>query len=211
MRFTRLLVVAGFLLLGTALALFWLIRPAKSLPPGSIPVLGGEKLDLSVSDDAIHFRQADPRWAGQTIGGSGESVGAVGCTLCSVAMAFSRFGIETDPSLLNADLIGRNGYTKEGWIQWSAVEAASAKRVAVTVHESPSHAIIDEDLKSGRLTLAKFILPLGIPHWVLICGKQGTDYLILDPALRSGKPIRFSQRSDSIVALRTLSLRPNRT
>lgn len=159
--------------------------------------------------DIPHYCQSDPSWSSEGIGGSGETIGAVGCTLCCVSMALEHFGIGAgDPSQLNASLIDGGGYTERGWILWSAVERVAADRVAVTVHESPSHRRIDADLKAGRLVLAKFPLPRGIPHWVLICGKQGDDYLVKDPAFRDAGLVALSTRTSSIHAIRTLAPRP---
>ncbi|MCP5542002.1 MAG: hypothetical protein H7A52_17805 [Akkermansiaceae bacterium] len=176
-------------------------------PPGTIAVRGGEVFDWPPPENATHFRQSDPRWGETAIGGSGEAIGAVGCTLCCVGMAFEQFGIDTDPEALNRSLIELDGYTEQGWIKWNAVERAAENRVRVTIHDRPSHETIDDNLKSGKLTLAKFFLPLGIPHWALICGKQGDDYLILDPALKDPRPILFSKRAGAIVSIRSIGRR----
>ncbi len=180
--------------------------PARSM---AIPARGGEALKLVIAEATPHHGQGDPAWSGERIGGSGETIGAVGCTLCCVSMALEHFGIGAgDPSRLNASLIDGGGYTERGWILWSTVERVAADRVAVTVHRSPSHRRIDADLKAGRLVLVKFHLPGGIPHWVLICGKQGDDYLVKDPAFRDAGLVALSTRTSSIHAIRTLAASP---
>lgn len=207
-RMKRFFVVSALalVLLGIAVFAWALLRPQVS--PGAIAVRGGEPLNIQVTKTLPHFCQKDATWSAERIGGSGESIGAVGCTLCCVGMAFDHFDIaENDPGSLNATLIENGGYTERGWIRWNSVGKASGNRVRVQVHNGPSHEQIDADLLSGRLVLAKFYLPLGIPHWVLICGKKGDDYLIKDPALSTPGLIRFSTRADSIVSTRTLSLR----
>lgn len=208
MKRPPVLATAVLALAGIAFFAWILLRPG---PPRSmsIPARGGEALKLLLAEATPHHGQGDPAWSGERIGGSGETIGAVGCTLCCVSMALEHFGIGAgDPSQLNASLIDGGGYTERGWILWSAVERVAADRVSVTVHGSPSHRQIDTDLKTGRLVLAKFHLPLDIPHWVLICGKQGDDYLVKDPAFRDAGLVALSTRTSSIHAIRTLAPRP---
>lgn len=207
-RMKRFFVVSALalILLGIAVFAWTLLRPQTS--SGGIAVRGGAPLNLQVARILPHYPQKDATWSAERIGGSGESIGAVGCTLCCVGMAFDHFGISGhDPGTLNATLIAKSGYTARGWIRWNSVEEASGGRIRVQVHNAPSHEQIDADLQSGRLVLAKFYLPLGIPHWVLICGKKGDDYLIKDPALSTPGLVRLSTRADLIVATRTLALR----
>lgn len=201
-RFLRLCVALA-VLAGIA---WWLLNQ-RTLPPGAIRAKGGRHFDWVPPEGLTHFRQRDPRWSETSIGGSGETIGRVGCTLCCVAMALRYFGLATDPVILNQKLIELEGYTAEGWIRWAAVEKASQDQVRVEVHGFPGHDTIDTDIKAGRFTLAKFFLPSGVPHWVLICGKRGDDYLVLDPLLDSPQPVLLSSRARYIVSLRTLSLR----
>ena len=205
----RFFVVTTLALVIGALALVaWILLSPPSLPsPGSIATRGGEKLDLLLTEKEPHHCQSDPAWARETIGGSEESIGAVGCTLCCVSMAFNHFGITTEPNLLNDSLIENGGYTERGWIRWDAVRIASDNEIEVVVHQVPSHSRIDDDLKAGRLVLAKFMLPLGIPHWVLICGKSGDDYLVKDPAIKTPGLLPLSRRANAIVSIRTIQRR----
>ncbi len=206
----RFWIVAALFLILTGITLFaWQIIQSKTSPASiAIPVRGGKTMHLRVAEALPHYCQSDPAWTGGRIGGSGESIGKVGCTLCCVGMAFDHFGLTgSDPTSLNTSLIEKGGYTDRGWIRWDAVSQVSDQMVGVTVHGSPSHRQIDEDLESGRLVIAKFYLPLGIPHWVLICGKDGDDYLIKDPARTEPGLIPLSQGADFLVAIRTLNLR----
>jgi hypothetical protein len=67
-----------------------------------------------------------------------------------------------------------------------------------------SHARIDRALKSQQPVIAKVYLNGIIPHWVLIVGKEGNDYLMRDP-LEDGKKVqRLSEYGSKIYAMRTL-------
>jgi ABC-type bacteriocin/lantibiotic exporter with double-glycine peptidase domain len=96
-------------------------------------------------------------------------------------MALDRFGVRLSPAELNHALKTHNGYTARGWIKWDAVVAVSEGKVRVESISAPTHHDIDAALKNGELVLAKMFLNRVIPHWVVVVGKDGTDYLIRDP------------------------------
>jgi hypothetical protein len=58
----------------------------------AIPVRGGGSFTVP-AHKTPHYRQHDPRWAEEKIGGFGESMGRVGCTICSLAMALDYFAV----------------------------------------------------------------------------------------------------------------------
>ena len=138
------------------------------------------------------------------IGGSGESIRRVGCTLCSVAMGLEAFGQRFDPKTLNAELIKENGYTARGWLIWSAVGKVTGGKVEVVVENKPSFVVLDKCLKNGWYALVKFYLPGNIPHWVLVVGKEGDDYLVKDPAYAKSAVAPLSQRARAIYSVRYL-------
>ncbi len=135
---------------------------------------------------APFFLQTDPRWASEKVGGSGESLGAVGCTLCCLSMALAEHGIDLNPSHLNAALKDKNGYTFRGWIKWGAIETITKGTVKVNVLKHPTYNAIDSALANGNPCMVKVLLSSGAQHWVLIVGRDGADYLIKDP-LGDGK------------------------
>lgn len=133
---------------------------------------------------APHFRQKDPRWAGDRLGGSGETIADSGCTLCSVSMALSRLGIATDPKQLNRSLRLRNGYTGRGWIKWASVTQASGGKVQVIMDNSPSRSAIDSALARGEGVVAQIYSSRSGLHWVYLVAKESSSYVILDPAAK---------------------------
>ena len=66
----------------------------------------------------------------------------------------------------------------------------------------PSHAGLDAALKRGAHPVVKFVLPHGVPHWVVIVGKEGTEYLARDPLRKNDKPVLFSSITSRIYSMR---------
>ena len=189
------------LLIGGIVAVYLCMEHKNKPGPESVASIGGESFNLRLNTPA-YFGQRDPRWGQMKIGGSGETIAAVGCTLCSLSMGICSLGGETDPGRLNEKLIANSGYTDRGWLIWGAVEK-SEPGMAVTVYGKPSHAAIDKALRAGEVPLVKFWIGMGVPHWVAVVGKEGTEYLVLDP-LEGDKAIRLSSRTDSIESLRVV-------
>jgi len=170
--------------------------------PGPIPSSGGER--FSVTNAAVQpvFLQKDPRWAEDTIGGSGESVAAVGCTLCCVSMALAGYGIERPPGVLNEALKQAGGYTDRGWLDWEMVERVAGERVQVRVAHYPSHVEIDRALRDGHCAIVKIMLRGVLQHWVLVVGKRGKEYLVKDPLGTGDRLDKLSALAPEIHSLR---------
>ncbi len=66
---------------------------------------------------------------------------------------------------------------------------------------------MDRALKEKQPVIAKVFISGIIPHWVLIVGKDGDDYLMRDP-LNDAKTVQHLSTYDSkIYAMRTLKRR----
>ncbi|MDA0812804.1 MAG: cysteine peptidase family C39 domain-containing protein [Verrucomicrobia bacterium] len=164
--------------------------------------------DQALAPGATFFSQKDLQRSNEKIGGSGEKIRKVGCTLCSLAMAAGDLGYTISPPELNQRLIANNGYTARGWLIWDAVRTATDQTIEVVVHGTPSHAAIDGTLASGEVPLIKFFLPGGIPHWVVVTDKHGdNDYSIKDPACLQPNSVLLSGRAGHIEALRVVRRR----
>ena len=146
---------------------------------------GGLYFPFAVSIPAPHFLQADPAWAADPLGPTSETLAQSGCAVASAAMAIASRGIDTDPSRLNAFLANLpGGYTPEGWIYWEkAAEIDPKLTPALLPHyeDAPSHFLIDANLLLGNPVIARVRYTNGITHFVLITGKHGFHYTILDP------------------------------
>lgn len=185
-----------------ATAAFLLLRqsPRESSP---ITARGGSG-DLSVTIRGVpYYLQNDPRWAAEPIGGSNEPMASVGCTVSALAMGLTAVGHPVDPLTLGRELKRRGGFTANGFVIWQAVSEVTSGRVKVEL-PSLSHEAIDAELLKNRPVIAKILLQDRIQHWVLVVGKQDTDYLIMDPLNGEKSLLRLSDRSSAIHAIRVL-------
>jgi hypothetical protein len=192
-------ILAGALLAGGILLL-----ARRSPPRGPIPARGGRSMDVRVAGADPLYLQRDRRWAEERIGETGQTLSAVGCLICSLAMGSEALGVAIDPAELNRRLSAAHGYTKDAWVIWGAVPGATDGAVEVAVHDRPEHAILDDALARGELPVVKFVLPSGAPHWVLVVGKAGDEYLIKDPLVPKPAIVRLGDRAASIHAVRVL-------
>lgn len=156
---------------------FWYLRGRNSPP---IAAAGGAPFTNFAAISTPHYLQRDPRWRDETIG-SGETLAKVGCTVSSLAMALEHYGMHFTPRTLNDALKAAGGYTRRGWLLWSVVETISAGRAKVRIVDKPAHADLDAALQAGHPVLAKVFINKIVPHWVLVSGKDGTNYLMRDP------------------------------
>lgn len=195
-------VLATAILLATILALAaWWFLPSRRAEVRLAPI---SQTTVSRSAFAVEpfILQRDCRWATVKIGGSGESIKSVGCTLCCLSMAMGHHGIEITPPELNQKLIGVDGYTYRGWVKWDAIRQISNERVKIELPANPTHQDIETALANGDPVLVKVPLRSGIQHWVLLVGREGNEYLMKDP-LGDGKNLRnLSSLGGDILAVR---------
>jgi hypothetical protein len=130
--------------------------------------------------------QRDRRWKDEELGASNETIGAVGCTLCSVSMALTSQGFDIDPPKLNRQLSEQGGFTQSGLLIWGAIPRVTKGKFQVRIEDQPTHESIDRQLAKGNPVIAKVLFKGEVWHWVLISGKEGTRYLMNDP-LGSGR------------------------
>ena len=129
---------------------------------------------------------------------------STGCTVCRVAMALDHYGIKITPKRLNDSLNANAGYTARGWLKWGSVSKISEGKVTLDYIGKPTFQRIDAALTNGQPVIAKVFINEIVPHWVLIVGKENTEYLIRDP-LGDGRSLRqLSYYGSSIYAIRIL-------
>ena len=68
----------------------------------------------------------------------------------------------------------------------------------------PSFTRIDRALKVGQPVIAKVFINGIVPHWVLIIGKEQSEYLMRDPLDETRTVKRLSYYQSKIYAIRTL-------
>ncbi len=179
----KLPLLAGLVaLLLVAWAAWWFAGWMEKAPT---PSSGGLYFFANPAIEVPSFAQADPRWGQDNLGATEGTLAAEGCAVASAAMTLAAHGMDVDPGRLNAFLKETpGGYTPQGWIYWEkAVEfdPGFVDRLLPHYEDAPSHFLIDWNLMQGNPVIARLRYPNGITHFVVICGKQGFDYLIRDP------------------------------
>ena len=202
MRIRKTINILILCLLVPLLVFVWMRR--RQPPDRSIPACGGEMMSLTNCPVGPFFLQTDAAWADDMLGGSGEPLSAVGCTICCVSMAFTHLGVEIDPAELNDALKANGGYTRQGWLIWDAAESVADGAVRIDVPRKPSCELIDSFLRAGGFAVTKVLLWERVPHWVLIVGKDGDDYLIKNPLDETQSICRLSALSGRIRSVRLI-------
>jgi hypothetical protein len=197
----RLLVVgiAGILAI---LALLFL--RSRGWNSNAIACRGGETFEHFPGIETPLYLQRDKAWESDRIGSTGETLGRVGCTVCCLAMGLARFGIQTTPGELNEWLKMHEGYSPRGWLRWETVSKLTAGKVYVDFRAPLKHETIDAALKARQPVLAKVFINRVITHWVLVVGKQGVEYVVMDPLSGARKPDLLSRYSSDVHAIRIL-------
>lgn len=137
----------------------------------------------------VYLSQQDPQWKNDLLGfgDPGDTIGYVGCALTSVAMLLSGHGYAETPRSLNQKLKNVTGFVSAA-IRWGAVSqvypnVALKAFIPCTTSDAPL-AQIDSSLAAGQPVIVQVDRSPaeGIQtHWVVLYGRKGDDYLMLDP------------------------------
>ncbi len=174
------------------------------ISPTAIPASGGRELHIRLPDNDKTFLQKDKRWAADELGTSGCTLGSHGCLVSSVAMACTNLGVDLTPKDLNERLKQHEGFLPQGWVVWSAISRATDAKLSADYHVRPKHALMDAALEAGAYPVAKYFLVGGIQHWCVIVGKQGQEYLARDPLRDTKAPLKLSELTEKIHAVRVI-------
>jgi hypothetical protein len=161
----------------------WWVKEWKRERPvaGSGGLYYPGRLELNVPQ----FFQSDARWAKDLLGSTPGKLAAEGCAVASAAMTLASYGVDVDPGRLNKFLTNLpGGYTPQGWIYWEKAaefDAGFRSRLLPHYEDLPSYFLIDSNLLDNNPVIARLRYPNGVTHFVVICGKEGFDYLIRDP------------------------------
>ena len=119
-------------------------------------------------------------------------------------MAMTHLGNPVNPKQLNLQLKQHGGYNRQGWLKWHVASQVTTNHILFDMPERPSHQAIDDALRSGWPVLAKIQLWNSVPHWVLILGKDGDEYLVKNPLCLEKSVQRLSELTDNIHAVRVV-------
>jgi ABC-type bacteriocin/lantibiotic exporter with double-glycine peptidase domain len=170
----------------------------------TIPASGGNsQLNIRL-ENVPYYLQNDPQWGAETLGGTNERMAAAGCTVTCMAMGLSALGYPIDPLQLCKALKERSGFTENGLVVWNKVNEITNGKVKVDF-PSLTHERIEAELQQNRPVIARIMLTDTITHWVLIVGKEGQEYLIIDPLNGAKTFLHLSDRTSKIYAIRVLT------
>lgn len=147
----------------------------------------------SGGSDGNFYSQRDPRWCGQTIGNSSDTIGAVGCYLTSMSMVYKKIGVEMTPSAYAA--IKNNFWANTAYMNSPVPPSGyTYKQVAYNTKT------IDEELKAGRYVIAQMKMNnIAGMHFIVIISGSGGNYKIHDPWF--GADQNFSDRYSPSLAM----------
>ncbi|MEO8204602.1 MAG: C39 family peptidase [Chthoniobacterales bacterium] len=189
MRTFRLLLVTLILILAVAAA-GWV---ANWMIPRPITASGGIYFSKPVLLKVPHFLQNDVRWGDNPLGNTESTLGGEGCAVTSAAMVLASYGADVDPGRLNKFVLDNNGYTENGWLYWESAAEFPPHLAEKAYENPPSYFLIDWNLLHGNPVIVRLRYPNGVTHFVVIVGKTGWDYLVLDPGsggLRGAYPLK---------------------
>jgi len=137
----------------------------------------------------VYHSQQDPKWKNDTLGfgDPGDTIGYIGCALTATAMLLSGHGYDETPKTLNQKLKQVNGFVSAA-IRWGAVSQVYPNitvksNISCITGDAPL-GLIDEAIAAGQPAIVQVDRSPaeGIQtHWVVLYGKKGNDYLMLDP------------------------------
>lgn len=135
----------------------------------------------------VRYSQQDPQWNEMQLGDGPETIGRIGSGLTCVAMYASGWGLTETPATLNRKLPSMGGYVKQG-IVWAALAKLhpQIKFTGLTDCRTSAAPLADisSSLDAGQPVIVEvdFSPAAGLQtHWILLYGKLGSDYLMLDP------------------------------
>ena len=192
----RVVVVVSVVLMvaATVAGVAWMVRDYRQKKEWSqlqkkLPASGGRYVSDRVVIEMPGFRQGDARWSGDRLGPSDDTLGSAGCAVSSTAMVLAGYGVETDPQRLNDFLTANGGYTPQGWLKWEVAAEIAPERVGFVYENDASFKLIDDNVLGGNPVIVRLRYESGTTHFVVICGKEGYDYLVRDPGGRAGRGV----------------------
>lgn len=178
-------------------------KPYPSGPAAQTPLPEGV---LTALPDRTVFHQQDPKWAKETLGGSGDLMSSDGCLVTAAAMALTNLGFTTNPGDLNTRLKAQDGFTSRGWLVWSGLERVTGGRAKTRFYKSASDAHVRACLDDGFYPLVKFKLPSRRSHWAMVVQDTKHGFYVRDPMVLSRAPIPLAARAAGIDAVRCVGV-----
>jgi hypothetical protein len=151
------------------------------------------------------YTQGGQDWSSDKYDHSDATVGGIGCALSSMAMVMTSYGDAVNPRQLNEWMKDRTpvhgGYYGLS-VNWNAMALHGNKinfpsyvrksmwtegsKDVLDTTKSTSVAVLDEPLSKCNLAIVQvYNEKTGNQHWVVVTGKEGSRYTIVDPGGRN--------------------------
>ena len=132
------------------------------------------------------YSQRDPRWKGELIGTSNDTMGKQGCLVCVAADIVSALVKPMNPSELNKWLTEHQGFTQGNRFVFSSLLdfGISIERYDHCVYRpAPIEELMDNFSNGNRVALEIYFPPVSrrITHWLGLVGFVPGDLLVYDP------------------------------
>jgi len=150
--------------------------------------------DLGSLDQSLSvpmFKQCGQWYSNEQLGWcSNETICSAGCAVCSVAMIFKYYGVDTNPSHLNQWLKYNDGYVSGCLIKWARAADISDKVSWAGIDYSVTMADIKAEIDAGYPCVGK---ESGRSHFFVIKGYSGSSTLYINDPYFSRTTIDVSQ------------------
>jgi hypothetical protein len=168
-----------------------LIHPARLRYNQLYRLLSFKRIEVTMSFTPNYLSQRDPRWKDEQLGFDNTiTIGTDGCALTSLTMLVNGYGFNETPSTVNQKLkaMGAGGGFIGGLVIWGSLTRSFPKIVYQNIIQwnNPPAVLdsIDTSIAAGQpvvVEVDRSPSPGLQNHWVVLYGKQGSDYLMLDP------------------------------
>ncbi len=131
-------------------------------------------------DLSVIYAQDDPAWGEKLLDSTNLPIKDWGCLLTSTAMLLNYYGYPVDPLTLNDWMIENGGFFNGGNMD-VAIVSKYTQGAIYKVSADLNFAQMDEGLANGRPTILKVHTNKIGMHFVVVVGKNGDTYDIIDP------------------------------
>jgi hypothetical protein len=162
-------------------------------------MIGGVGLAIINSTNnsgAQYFSQGQSPWGDDPYDSIDATISGAGCALTALALTLKASEVSTDPGVLNTFMNDNGYYTVDGGVDWGVLNefgsslfkySGTQRGSGISTGKGESSPTVslsemDSHLSRGSAIIAQVYNPTTKrQHWVLVTGKEGSEYRILDP------------------------------
>lgn len=175
---------------------------------GSIKVKGSQDIP---GPEVVCYQQADPKWAGDSLGGSRFTMKSSGCLTACIASLMEFQGTDSGiygdvtPGTLNQYFSERQVYDSQGNIQWESLEQALGMRAVRKNAAELEASELEQLLAQGVYPILRVrIKGVGSFHYVLAVKSEKGEFWCMDPLNKKNRLVPLSDFGNRIYGIRCL-------